>query len=643
GDLAKSGAEAVAIDSSGRIVVIGTAEVSSGANEDEFAIARYLPNGKLDNSFDGDGKRTLDVGNFDSFNAGHDVAIQADGKIVVVGMTYRVPDEDFAILRFRPNGALDGSTQFNPVKGAFDGDGKKFIGFGNDDEARAIAIDTDGTMYIAGNTNVRSNLIQKIGLVRLGATGGQDSSFDGDGKLTFAVPGRDKTSVTGVMIQGSKVVISGFAPGGDAKNDFLIARFNHDGTIDKTFGGKGKGFRLIDMGSDDVSGGIVRAPLGNGNGFFVSGKSSGLALAKFTAEGLDDKTFGNSGRVRLGFGGVARVAVLGKRLVLAGGTQFSSARIIDTGARVVSVGSVDSNATEGGSDGASLIVARTERLPFASRVFFKEDGIASNISDYSDGFTHTPGGAIFVDIPANQTFTTVPITTRDDLQLEAAESATFAILSHPTYEVGTPATANIDFADNDEVHINFQAAGAVPASYRADTGQVFGNRGNGYIYGWDADNTANARNRNSSSSPDARFDGFNHMQKNGANRRWELAVANGVYEVTTVAGDPVGTDSVYAMNLEGSPGVNGTPANLFRWVRRTVNVQVSDGRLTLSNAAGSVNNKIAFLDIKAALPGVRPGPVTNNFRVLIRDLPVLQPVIFGRSAASSRVFSQISI
>ena len=50
----------------------------------DFALARYNPNGSLDTSFAGDGKLTTDFGGAPS--APTAVAIQADGKIVAVGV-----------------------------------------------------------------------------------------------------------------------------------------------------------------------------------------------------------------------------------------------------------------------------------------------------------------------------------------------------------------------------------------------------------------------------------------------------------------------------------------------------------------------------------------------------------------------------
>jgi hypothetical protein len=136
--------------------------------------------------------------------------------------------------------------------------------------------------------------------------------------------------------------------------------------------------------------------------------------------------------------------------------------------------------------------------------------------------------------------------------------------------------------------------------YLADTGLAYGSRG-GFTYGWNADNTATARNRNATNSPDERYDTLNHLQKpSNPNAFWEIAVPNGTYTVRVVAGDPGFFDSVFRINVEGVLAIDGTPTTSQRWFDNTVTVTVSDGRLTVSSAAGASNNKISFIDISPA-------------------------------------------
>ena len=65
-------------------------------------------------------------------------------------------------------------------------------------------------------------------------------------------------------------------------------------------------------------------------------------------------------------------------------------------------------------------------------------------------------------------------------------------------------------------------------------------------------------------------------------------------------GDPNNVDSTYRLTVEGQVAVSGTPSATQRWFEGTVVVTVSDGRLTVTNGSGAVNNKINYLDVIAA-------------------------------------------
>jgi hypothetical protein len=148
------------------------------------------------------------------------------------------------------------------------------------------------------------------------------------------------------------------------------------------------------------------------------------------------------------------------------------------------------------------------------------------------------------------------------------------------------------------VRVNFQSYdAAVPQGYLSDSGAVFGGRANGYSYGWSGANNT-GKDRNSATSPDQRYDTLVHMQKSSLpNATWEIVLPDGVYQVHLVAGDASYFDSVYRINVEGVLAVSGTPTSANRWIEGTVTVTVTDGRLTISNGAGAVNNKINFVDI----------------------------------------------
>jgi hypothetical protein len=143
-----------------------------------------------------------------------------------------------------------------------------------------------------------------------------------------------------------------------------------------------------------------------------------------------------------------------------------------------------------------------------------------------------------------------------------------------------------------DIHINFQPAGPAYPGYLVDSGLYYDVQSNGYTYGWNA--ITDPRDRNSSLSPDQRYDTFTHMN----NAVWEIALPNGTYTVHVVAGDPDWGNVVSKLTVEGVLSLNGTTTNTNRWLEATLTVTVSDGKLTIGNQAGSYN-KICFVDITA--------------------------------------------
>lgn len=140
------------------------------------------------------------------------------------------------------------------------------------------------------------------------------------------------------------------------------------------------------------------------------------------------------------------------------------------------------------------------------------------------------------------------------------------------------------------------AAGRWPGQV-VDTGAVFGARA-GLAHGWDEDTTTATRNRDSSRAPDQRYDTLILTQAApNTDARWELALAPGTYRLRTVAGDPVDVDSHYRFAAEDSVILDGVPTLERPYVVSTRSVTVTDGRLTLTNASGSRNGKLAFVQV----------------------------------------------
>src|SRR5262249_43769685 len=139
-------AEAVAVQPDGRIVVAGPAGRFTNRGFD-FALARYNTNGTLDTSFGTSGKVTTDFAGADDLpSEPSSVALQGDGKIVVVGQTLVGGVNDFALARYNTNGTLDTS---------FGTSGKVSTDFaGANDVPFSVALQPDGNIVAAGGATI---------------------------------------------------------------------------------------------------------------------------------------------------------------------------------------------------------------------------------------------------------------------------------------------------------------------------------------------------------------------------------------------------------------------------------------------------------------------------------------------------------
>lgn len=207
-------ARSLAIQTDGKILLVGSSEIGTIGN---FALVRYNTNGSLDNTFDTDGKVTTAIGTSDAF-AGC-VAIQNDGKIVVSGAHIIGAGRDFALVRYNTNGSLDNS---------FDTDGKVTTDILTSlDEGRSLAIQADGKIVVTGVAETSTN--QLLALARYNTNGSLDNSFDTDGKVTTAIGVTGFDQANGVAIQADgKIVVTGHSFGSTSV-DIAVVRYNNVG------------------------------------------------------------------------------------------------------------------------------------------------------------------------------------------------------------------------------------------------------------------------------------------------------------------------------------------------------------------------------------------------------------------------------
>lgn len=206
-------AQAVAIQPDGRIVAAGYA---NGASSD-FALARYLDDGRLDSSFGaaGTGRVTTPVAGAERAFA---MRLQSTGEIVLGGYASGTNGLDFALARYDATGALDPS---------FGNGGVVLTDLGSrDDRIAALAVDDLGRIVAAGYTF--NGLNNDIAIVRYLPTGVPDATFAADGVLLSAIGGGHDT-LNSVLVQpDGHVVVAGHTENGsngaNVNIDFVVLR-----------------------------------------------------------------------------------------------------------------------------------------------------------------------------------------------------------------------------------------------------------------------------------------------------------------------------------------------------------------------------------------------------------------------------------
>lgn len=280
----------IAFQSDGKIIAAGYTSVNG--SDYNFAIARYNINGSLDNTFSGDGKQTQNVG-----ASGHNanmVAIQNDGKIVVGGDTWNGSNNDFVVARFNTNGSVDNTFATN---------GNVKTDFGSsDDYANSLAIQSDGKILVEGYayTYTSADTRSAFVMARYNTNGSLDNTFDGDGKLK-GVMKQGYTVYNSTVVQpDGKVVAAGYAWNG-SNNDFALARYNTDGSLDSTFSSDGK--LTTNFGADEYGNSVVIQSDGKivVAGYTIS-TNSYFAVARYNTDGSLDNTFSSDGKLTTSFG-----------------------------------------------------------------------------------------------------------------------------------------------------------------------------------------------------------------------------------------------------------------------------------------------------------------------------------------------------
>lgn len=256
GTLSNDVAHGLTVAPNGTIYVVGSTDANASGTD--FAIAAFNADGSPATAFGTSGKATLNFqGGDDSANA---VTVQSNGQLIVAGSSQNPSSgvTSIALARLLPDGALD--TRFGTK-------GKVITSIGGvDDEATSVALQPKGQIVVGGESASGSfaagTLASNFAVLRYTSTGKLDHSFDRKGFITTNFG--QNSAVTNVLVQSNgDIVASGKAIGSISNGSsgqlaIAVARYNSNGTPDRTFSGTGQ--TLITLTGQSATVGLARPP-----------------------------------------------------------------------------------------------------------------------------------------------------------------------------------------------------------------------------------------------------------------------------------------------------------------------------------------------------------------------------------------------
>jgi uncharacterized delta-60 repeat protein len=299
---------AVALQPDGKLVVVGTTYKNNDYSNEDFAVSRYNVDGTLDTSFGRDGKVRTDFLGLAAVASS--VLVQPDGKILVAGGAFPLFTflGDFKLVRYNRNGSLDTSFGVGGiVTTSFPGQGSYAFALALQPEGKIIAAGTD---FVNFSSEDSSNT--DFGLERYNPDGTPDTTFGNGGQVTTDFDGFNDDAFSILVQPDGKLVAVGSAKNPATFYDFAAVRYLANGTIDTTFGVAGKVRTDFGHADFDQARSAVLQPDGKivaaGTAIWNNTLSQPFALARYTSNGTLDTTFSSDGKLFIDFGSFDQTA-----------------------------------------------------------------------------------------------------------------------------------------------------------------------------------------------------------------------------------------------------------------------------------------------------------------------------------------------
>ncbi len=314
----------LALQPDGKIVAVGTNFNPSNFNEAGLILAHYNgTDGSLDTSFGQGG--LIDPSNPTGGEIAYAVSLQPhSGKIVVAGYTYDPNDYyntgSVELTRYNTDGSIDPS---------FGASGKVITNFSGlrDQVATAVATLPGGGIVVAGTTSATINgstpLTPDIGVAEYNPDGTLNTAFGNDGRVITSSGGAFEVQITAVAVQpDGKIVVAGWIAPSVFNDEFLLLRYNTDGSPDTSFGQGGE-VEISFGDGGDFGNGVAIQP----DGKIVavgSGNAANFDVVRLNPNGSLDTSFGTAGEVVTPMnGGASSVVIQPDGKIVVGGTSFS--------------------------------------------------------------------------------------------------------------------------------------------------------------------------------------------------------------------------------------------------------------------------------------------------------------------------------
>jgi uncharacterized delta-60 repeat protein len=260
-----------------KIVMMGLRQTNDGNN---YWIARLLPNGGIDSSFNTTGLLHLSFGT--PQDRGTCVTVQPDGKILVGG-TSGTTAQFFTVARLLSNGTLDTTFGVNGVA--------QYTFSGLECFVNSIALQPNGKMVLGGYT-VTATHAKDFGLMRLNANGLLDTTFGTNGKVITTLSDTRSDIIDKVLIMpNGKIVVGGYTSF-ESDPKLAAARYLPNGVLDTSFGINGIIINEYTSTNCDIA-------LQADNKLIMVGgfDSFYFRVLRYTENGILDTGFGTNGLV----------------------------------------------------------------------------------------------------------------------------------------------------------------------------------------------------------------------------------------------------------------------------------------------------------------------------------------------------------